>query len=165
MARSAEPSPEFEYSVLISAAPTRVLAAFFDPEALACWWQVVRSVTTPRPLGVFAVEWTPTRDVDDVLGRLGGVFHGTVMEYKDARELFVADAWWLPPDGEPIGPMSLQVTCAPEGGGCRLRIRQSGFEDSPRWQRYYRIIDAGWRASLQALKRHLEGGARTAGRR
>ena len=29
-----EPSPEFEHSVLVNAAPTRVLAAFFDPHAL-----------------------------------------------------------------------------------------------------------------------------------
>ena len=36
-----EPSPEFEHSVLVNAAPTRVLAAFFDPHALATWWQVV----------------------------------------------------------------------------------------------------------------------------
>ena len=102
-----EPSPEFEHSVLVNAAPTRVLAAFFDPHALAAWWQVSRSVTTPRPMGVFAVEWPPTPDADDLLGRLGGVFHGTVMEYLPGRELFIADAWWLPPDGDPIGPMAL----------------------------------------------------------
>ena len=37
MTRAAEdePSPEFEHSVLVNAAPTRVLAAFFDPHALA----------------------------------------------------------------------------------------------------------------------------------
>ena len=39
-------SPEFEHSILINAAPTRVLAAFFEPHALAAWWQVSRSVTT-----------------------------------------------------------------------------------------------------------------------
>ena len=33
--------PEFESSLLINAAPTRVLMAFFDPHALATWWQVV----------------------------------------------------------------------------------------------------------------------------
>ena len=96
MARPAEPSPEFDYSLLVNAAPTRVLAAFFDPHALSQWWQAVRSVTTPRPMGVYAIEWAPTADGDDILGRLGGVFHGRVMEYLPGRELFVADAWWLP---------------------------------------------------------------------
>ena len=79
MARPAEPSPEFDFSVLINAAPTRVLAAFFDPHALSIWWQAARSVTTARPLGVFAIEWNPTPESDEVLGRLGGVFHGRVM--------------------------------------------------------------------------------------
>jgi len=152
-------------SIVIKATPLHVLGAFFDPGALAVWWQALRSVTAPRPLGVFAVEWPPTTEVDDLLGRLGGVFHGTVVEYKPGREAFIAEAWWLPPDGDPIGPMSLQITCAAEADGCRLRVRQSGFEDSPRWQRYYRIIDSGWRASMDALKRYVEGASPRHGRR
>lgn len=150
------PDSTIDRAILIAAPPARVLGAFFDPDALSVWWQTIRSVTSPRALGVFAVEWPPTPDVDDLLGHLGGVFYGIVMEYRPARELFVADAWWVPPDGDPIGPMSLQVTCAVEAGGCRLRVRQSGFEDSPRWQRYYRIIDHGWLTSMAALKKHLE---------
>ena len=82
--------PGFEYSLMINAAPTRVLGAFFEPEALARWWQVVRSVTTPRVLGVYAIEWAPSPEPDEVLGRLGGVFHGTVAEYVSGKELFVA---------------------------------------------------------------------------
>jgi uncharacterized protein YndB with AHSA1/START domain len=149
-------SPEFEQSILINAAPTRVLAAFFDPLALEIWWQVVRSVTTPRPMGVYAVEWAPTADADDVLGRLGGVFSGRVMEYRPGQELFVADAWWLPPDGDPIGPMSLEVNCRMDGPACRLHVKQLGFEDTARWRRYYAVIAAGWRSSLAALKHYVE---------
>jgi uncharacterized protein YndB with AHSA1/START domain len=149
-------SPEFEHAVLINAAPTRVLAAFFDSSALATWWQVVRSVTTPRPMGVFAVEWSATVEADDVLGRLGGIFHGTVMEYRPGQEFFVADAWWLPPDSDPIGPMALIVTCRMDGPACRLQVRQTGFDDTPRWRRYYTVIASGWRSSLAALKEYAE---------
>jgi len=146
----------YDHAILIAVAPTRVLAAFFDPHALSVWWQAVRSVTTPRPLGVYAVEWEPTRDADDVLGRLGGVFHGTVVEYTAGREVLIADAWWLPPDSDPIGPMSLDITCSMDGPACRLRVRQNGFEDSPRWRRYYSVIGRGWMSSLAALKTYLE---------
>ncbi|PYR59535.1 MAG: hypothetical protein DMF85_07535 [Acidobacteria bacterium] len=149
-------TPEFEHSLLINAAPTRVMAAFFDPRALAAWWQTVRSVTTPRPLGIYAVEWDPTPDADEVLGRLGGVFHGTVMEYLAGREFFVADAWWLPPDGDPIGPMSLEVSCAMDGPACRLRVRQTGFDENVRWRRYYAVIARGWQLSLAELKQFVE---------
>jgi uncharacterized protein YndB with AHSA1/START domain len=146
----------FDHSILITAAPTRVLAAFFDPPALAIWWHAVRSVTTPRPLGIYAVEWEPTIEVDDLLGRLGGVFYGNVMEYQPGRELAIADAWWLPPDSGPIGPMSLQVQCAMDGPACRLRVLQTGFEDSPRWRRYYGVIEVGWLKSMVALKQYVE---------
>jgi|SRR5688500_9101428 uncharacterized protein YndB with AHSA1/START domain len=158
MARSSgdEPSPEFDFSLLVNAAPTRVLAAFFDPQALASWWQAARSVTTPRPMGVYAVEWTPTADADDMLGRLGGVFHGRVVDYSPGKELFIADAWWLPPDGDPIGPMALSVTCRMAGPVCRLHVKQSGFEETPRWRRYYAVIASGWRSSLAALKGYVE---------
>ena len=150
------PPTHFEQTLLIRCAPTRVMSAFFEPEALAAWWQATRSVTTARPLGVYAVEWEPTIQRDDLLGRLGGVFHGTVMEYLPGRELFVADAWWLPPDDEPIGPMALEVSCMLEGASCRLRVRQSGFEDTLRWRRYYAVIARGWQSSLMSLKDYLE---------
>ena len=147
-----------EHAVLITAAPTEVLAAFFDPAALAAWWQTVRSVTTPRPLGIYAVEWEATPFQDEVFGTLGGVFYGTVMEFRTGREFFVADAYWLPFHNDPIGPMALEVTCTPKGPATKVRIRQSGVEDSERWQRYYRIISSGWQTSLQALKTYLEHG-------
>ncbi|SRR6266542_5762263 len=146
----------FEHSILITAAPTRVLGAFFDPVALAAWWQTTRSVTTPRTLGVYAVEWEPTPETDEILGRLGGVFYGIVVEYHPGRELAVSDAWWLPPDTNPVGPMSLQVTCVMDGPACRLRVRQSGFEESPRWRRYYSVIERGWQMSMAALKEYVE---------
>jgi uncharacterized protein YndB with AHSA1/START domain len=146
----------FEHSLLISSAPTRVLGAFFDPHALAIWWRAVRSVTTPRPLGVYAIEWEPSPDPDEILGRLGGVFHGTVMDYQPGRELFVADAWWIPPDTEPLGPMSLEVSCTIDGPACRLRVRQSGLDDGERWRRYFEVIDRGWLSSLASLKQYME---------
>lgn len=147
----------FDHSLLIRASPERVLAAFVEPDALAAWWLTARSVTIARPLGVYAVEWDPTPDADAILGRLGGVFYGIVMEYKAGRELFVADAWWMPPDGDPIGPMSLQVNCSEEDSACRLRVRQSGFdEDTLRCRRYYRVIERGWHISMAALKEYAE---------
>ena len=152
-----QPAPAcFDHSILIGAAPARVLAAFFDPVALAAWWRASRSVTAARLLGVYAIEWAPSQEADEVLGRLGGIFYGQVIEYKAGRELFVADAWWLPPDGEPLGPMSLQVSCTLDGPACRLRVRQSGADEGLRWERYYAVIGRGWLTSLAALKRYVE---------
>ena len=68
MAQSNDPSPElherFEQHLIIAADPRVVFDCFFQPDALRAWWQAVRSVTTPVPLGVYAIEWarTPYRD-------------------------------------------------------------------------------------------------------
>jgi uncharacterized protein YndB with AHSA1/START domain len=155
----AQPSSlSVERTVIVQAPPERVLAAFFEPADLEQWWQVVRSVTVPRPLGMYAIEWSPTDYRDEVLGRLGGAFHGTVMEYRAGSEFFVAEAFWSPPEGEPIGPMALDVRCSPQGGAhiTRLVVRQSGENEGPRWQRYFEVVAAGWQRALADLKHYLD---------
>ncbi len=160
MSRKAATDPSLDLSTDISAPPGRVLKAFFDVEALRAWWQVVHAVVTPRALGPYAVEWEPTGFRDEVLGRLGGVFHGTVMQYQQAHGFFVADAYWLPPDGDPIGPMAFQVQCTllASGDGARthVRVTQNGFEESTRWRRYYEVIERGWTGALGSLKALLD---------
>jgi uncharacterized protein YndB with AHSA1/START domain len=149
---------EFERTITVHASAERVLEAFFDPHDLTEWWQVARSVTVPRPLGTYAIEWPSTELRDPLLGRLGGAFHGTVMEYRAGRECFVADAYWHPPDGDPIGPMAMEVRCVPEGdaGATRLTVRQSAQDEGARWRRYFEIVAAGWTQALADLKHYLE---------
>ena len=160
--------PGLDIAIVIAAPPSRVLKAFFEHEALNAWWQVARSVTTPRMLGPYALEWPPTDFRDAVLGRLGGVFRGTVMQFQEGRGFFVADAFWLPPDGDPIGPMSLEVACVPVehpndgrlrpagAAATRVRVTQNGFEESVRWRRYYEVVSDGWNRALESLKSLLE---------
>ena len=148
---------EFVHDLTINAPPAAVLDAFFDPDALGAWWEVSRSVCVPRPLGSYAVEWEPTAWRDEVLGRLGGSLHGTVVEFTPGREFFVADLYWHPPDGDPIGPMALEATCAVSGEGTLLHVRQSGHDQgSERWTRYYDVMSKGWVTALVALKDYLE---------
>jgi hypothetical protein len=146
----------FEQHLVINASPKDVFQCFFTPDALRAWWQAVRSVTTPTPLGVYAIEWAATPFRDDLLGPLGGVFYGTIVDITREKSFFVANAYWIPPEGEPIGPMALSVTCHPDPAGCRLHVRQDGCEPSPRWRRYYAVVARGWQVSLLALKRYAE---------
>jgi hypothetical protein len=144
-------------SAAINAPAHQIVKAFFEADALTAWWQAVRSVTTPRLLGPYVIEWAPTEFRDDVLGRLGGVFRGTVMQFDADTGFFVADAFWLPPDGPPIGPMALEVSCRPRpDGGTDLRITQSGFEESPRWRRYYDVIGFGLERAINSMRMLLE---------
>jgi uncharacterized protein YndB with AHSA1/START domain len=148
---------EFVHSLVIHAPPAAVLDAFFDPDAVTVWWQASRAVCTPRPFGGYAIEWEPTNWRDEVLGPLGGAFHGTVMDFKPGREFFIADLYWLPPEGDPIGPMALEASCQMQGDDSVLRLRQSGHDaSSPRWGRYYDIASVNWVSCLEALKKYLE---------
>jgi uncharacterized protein YndB with AHSA1/START domain len=149
--------PGVDLTVRIAAPSGLILRAFFDADALSAWWQVEHAVTTPRTLGAYAIQWPPTHFRDEVLGRLGGVFRGTVMQFDAARGFFVADAFWLPPDGEPIGPMALTVTVDAERDGVsQVHVVQRGFEESERWRRYYDVITQGWERALVSLKSLLE---------
>ena len=143
---------------LIQAPPARVLAAFFSDADLTGWWQVVRTVAVPRPLGLYAVEWPTTDFRDELLGRLGGTFHGTIIDYRPNAAFFIADAFWQPPDGDPIGPMALEVHCRPHDNGRQtmVTVRQSGEGTGPRWQRYFHIMERGWEAALQELKVYID---------
>ncbi len=149
----------FDGTTEVTAAPTQAMAAFFDPEALAIWWNAAGSVTTPRPLGIYAIEWDPTRLSDDVLGPLGGAFYGTVMEFHHGRAFLVANAYWLPPHSEAMGPMALEVSCHVVGPCTEVRVRQTSSGVGERWSRYGELVTAGWTESLQALKVYLEQGA------
>jgi uncharacterized protein YndB with AHSA1/START domain len=149
-------APGLDIEALIAAPPGIVMKAFFDPQALGAWWQVEHAVTTPRMLGPYAIQWPVTDFRDELLGRLGGVFRGTVMQFHPSQGFFVADAYWLPPDGEPIGPMALHVTVRPEGKGTHVRVVQSGYDESERWRRYYEVIAHGWLRALTSLKSLLE---------
>jgi uncharacterized protein YndB with AHSA1/START domain len=149
------------HTQLVLAPPMRVLKAFFDAKDLKDWWQVVRSVTVPRPLGMYAVEWDSTDFKDDVLGRLGGTFHGTLMDYRASGAFytfFVAEAYWQPPDGDPIGPMALEVHCRAHGNGrsTMVAVRQSAEDGGPRWQRYFDIMNRGWEGALGELKAYMD---------
>ncbi|HEY3384153.1 MAG TPA: SRPBCC domain-containing protein [Vicinamibacterales bacterium] len=157
----------FDYSLRIESTPTRILAAFFEPTALAAWWDVAAVVASPRPLGAYALQWRDSDEEDDLLGRLGGVFHGTVIDFQPGRGFFVADAYWLPPDGDPVGPMAMEVTCTPVASqpdhrsipqATMLRVVERGLDDSPRWERYYELIGAGWPRALETMKAYLEHG-------
>ena len=64
------------------------MQAFFTDADLKSWWGVTRAFTVARPLGMYAIEWESTDFKDEVLGRLGGAFHGTIIDYRpNARVL------------------------------------------------------------------------------
>lgn len=143
---------------LVQAPPARVMQAFFTDTDLKGWWGVTRAFAVPRTLGMYAIEWESTDFKDDVLGRLGGSFHGTIVDYRPNAAFFLAEAYWQPPDGDPIGPMALEVQCRPHGNGRQtmVMVKQSGEGEGPRWERYFDIMGRGWDGALQEMKNYID---------
>ena len=143
---------------LISAPPARVMQAFFTEAELKEWWSVTRAFVIARPLGMYAIEWESTEFKDDILGRLGGAFHGTVVDFRPGASFFLAEAYWQPPDSDPIGPMALEVQCRPHGNGRQtmLTVKQSGEGEGPRFERYFSIMDRGWESALLEMKGYID---------
>ena len=128
--RDLRPRSGFDQELTIDVAPTRAMGAFFDPHALV-------ALVAGHSVGDDASRAGRLRDRMGAVRRrgrgarpAGGRLSRTIVEYIAGTQLFVADAWWLPPDGDPLGPMGLQVSCAAEGSGCRLHVHQAGYEDT-----------------------------------
>jgi hypothetical protein len=55
-------------------------------------------------------------------------------------------------------PPSDNVAHLPDGSPAvtRVHVRQTGFEESVRWRRYYDVVGYGWERALASLKSLLE---------
>ncbi len=91
-------------------------------------------------------------------GVLADRFHGTIIDYRARGAFFLAEAYWQPPDGEPIGPMALEVHCRPHGNNRQtmVTVRQSAAGEGPRWQRYFEVMDRGWETALVELANFMD---------
>ena len=52
--------------------------------------------------------------------------------------------------------MALQGTCTRLGDRTVLHIRQSGWENSPRWTRYYQLLGTGFTLALEQMRTYVE---------
>ncbi len=152
---------KLDVSIDITVPVEVVFHAFFDAAALSAWHNTSRSIAIPRLLGPYVLEWERSAERDEVLGRMGGVFRATVMHIEPNDHVFLADAFWLPPDGGPLGPLSVQMTftssAAPDGRASTLvRVAMTGFDDGTRWKRYLGLATTQWQNALDALKTLLE---------
>ena len=156
-----EQSLKLDVTLEMSAPVEQVFQAFFDSAALGAWHATSRAIAVPRLLGPYVLEWPPSNERDEVLGRMGGIFRATVMHIEPNDHVFLADAFWLPPDGGPLGPLAVQITFSPKAtpDGRRstlVRVVMTGFDDGVRWKRYLGLATSQWQKALGVLKMLLE---------
>lgn len=151
----------FEVSATVDATAMQVLFAFLDVEAIKTWWKAKNAVVQPRPGGVFAVQWEPgTHGTDDVLGPSGGVLTGILDKAMGGHFVYFGALHWLTPKGETLGPVRLEVDVFskndPRKKPTLVRLRMSGFQAGPKWDRYRAVAQQAWEKTLQDLKAYCE---------
>ena len=149
-----------ERTIIVQAPAGRVLAAFFDPDDLAEWWQAScgRSPCHGRS-GIYAVEWARhglrRRDPRPARRRVPRHGHGVPPRPRILRRRGVLESAGGRPD-RADGARGALHRQSDTLRARNLTCRQSGEDEGPRWQRYFQIVGAGWQRALADLKSYLE---------
>jgi len=151
----------FELETTIDVAAMQVLFAFLDADAIKTWWKANNAVVQPRPGGLFVIEWKPgAHGRDEIISQTGGVLAGMLDKTMGGHFVHFGALHWLTPEGEVFGPTRLEVDVFsrndPRSKPTRLRIRGTGFQAGPRWERYRDLVERTWEKTLPDLKNYCE---------
>lgn len=137
-------------SISIRASAADAFDAFTRVSDLLSWW-CEGALIGLRPGGNWAIGFT------DVRGRTEATVLGKIAELERGRRLVVADMSLEPGEGEPLEGLSMVLTFADAGKGCLVTVEQIVPDAGPAYERYREEVGSGWEASLEDLKRYLEG--------
>lgn len=144
---------EHTAEIELDAEPERVFSALLTPSAIRDWWSAARVIVVPREGGVWAAAWGAEEDAPEY------VTTAVIRELEPPRRLVLADYDYVAAS-EPL-PFAAEFTTIfevePSTSGARLRVTQAGFPAEPAADEFYAACEAGWRDTLEGLRRHLEG--------
>ncbi len=127
-----------EATTTISARPEEVLDAFLDDDALKAWWKVSRSLVEQKAGGIWSItwdDWGPDKTQHAWIG---------VIEEITPDRLVVGHLVMIEPDLPLLGPMQLEITVNPAGGGSTLAVSHRGYGYGDHWDAIYDAVVLGW---------------------
>lgn len=146
---NAKLAAQIHFATLVRAAPERVYDAFTTSQGLDGWFTSGASVD-PRPGGEILFNWEDFGP-DGVSGEDGG----PVLEAERPRR-FVFQ--WQPDNTMYSTTVELEFEAVPDG--TVVRLREYGYEDTPRGLEAMLDCSAGWGEALTLLKFYVEHGIR-----
>jgi len=147
---------KLDVTAVIPAPPRRVMKAFFDAETLHAWWKVSHSVTRRERLACTRSSVRrsiSTTKFSAALAACSGDRGEMPGRRRFRRRRRVLAAAWRRADRSD-GARRLAESRA--WRATRVHVLQSGFEETPRWRRYYKVVGVGWESALASLKALLE---------
>lgn len=143
-----------ECSVEIDGPPERVFQALVTPGAICAWWSASRAIVIPRQGGGWAAAWGDSEDNPDYITTAVIEACEPPRRLVLGRYAYYAGAGDLPFEAD----FRTEFRIAPAGHGSELRVVQEGFPDGREGDDFYAACEAGWRTTLDSLKKYIESG-------
>jgi uncharacterized protein YndB with AHSA1/START domain len=151
------PDLTIQRDIFIEAPADAVWRTITEPASITEWFaERVEFEVRPGADGVFVFDKDPNADAKTVAVAVETVDPPRRLAFRWGHEVGTA--------ASPQNSVLVQFTLAPEGGGTRLRVVESGLE-STSWparerERYVEDHRRGWRVALDNLAAHLGAAAR-----
>lgn len=135
-----------------AATPDEVCDLLITPSAIRGWWGASRAIVLPLKDGIWTAAWGEEDDPDYVST-------ATLVEFDPPRLLAMKYGKYY----AKTGPLPFEFaedaltifTIEPAGGGCVLRVEQSGFPVDPNADDFYTACEIGWKNTFAGIRRHL----------
>lgn len=149
MTAAAPPSLSVGWSTLIRAEPRTVYAAFATAEGHDGWWTDGATVE-PWPGGNIRLPWEAWGP-----DSASAVMTGTVLEARPGERFCFR---WH--GGDPATATRVEIGFQAEPRGTVVRVRESGYPDTPAGHALAHHVAAGWGEALTLAKFFVEHGVR-----
>ncbi len=139
---------DIRHSTFVRAPPEKAYAAFATSQGLDAWFTTGAEVDA-RPDGKIVYrwkDWGPNHVTTQALG--------TVHEARPPQR-FVFD--W---DSGDVNPTIVEIDFKQVNNGTLIRLRENGFQDTPRGRERLAREATGWGEALTLVKFYLEHGLR-----
>ncbi len=136
---------EVEKAILVRARPELVYDAFATAEGLDGWFTEGANVDA-RPGGVIHFRWK-----DWGPDKVTAEDHCAVLEAKRPTRLVFSEH---PDSGSP--PTTVEIDFIPQSNATVVRLREYGFQNTPRGRRALVAQAGGWGEALALLKFYVE---------
>ena len=123
------------------------------PSAIRGWWGASRAIVMPNLGGTWMAAWGDEDDPDYIST-------ATLVEYDPPRRLAMKYGKYYAKTGSlPFKFADDAVTIftiEPDGGGCILRVEQTGFPPDPIADEFYAACETGWKNTFGGIRRFLD---------
>ncbi len=133
--------------------PEAMFELLITPSSIRGWWGASRVIVLPEKNGIWAATWGDEDDPDYVST-------ATLVEFDPPRKLAMKYGKYhtktCPLPFEFAEDALTTFTIEPNGGGCKLRVVQTGFPCDTIADEFYAACETGWKNTFKGIREFLK---------